>query len=142
MLAMMATGTNGGFAVIKARTKAGACPPGDGRIRTARPPQNDGAKHRIDGDRCCKNADSDDRRILKKCCGHAGAEADESAHRKIKIVDRHDQHLRDGRKCNRHRQIEQQVHAGIAHGPRLHVEDRNQQEGQRRGGNDKAKGVG
>ncbi len=39
ILATIAIGTKGGFAVINVRMKAGAWPPGEGRMSTARPPQ-------------------------------------------------------------------------------------------------------
>ncbi|MNL61272.1 hypothetical protein D3C87_1851780 [compost metagenome] len=39
MLATIAIGTSGGLAVISQRAQVGAVPPGEGRIRTASPPQ-------------------------------------------------------------------------------------------------------
>ncbi|MNX94470.1 hypothetical protein D3C86_1267010 [compost metagenome] len=103
---------------------------------------DDGAKQRINRNRTGKDRNAEQWRGLQEGGGDTGAEADEGAHRQIKIVDGHDQHLRNGGKRNRYRQIEQQVEAGIAHGARLHVEYGGEQEGERGGGNDEAKGAG
>ncbi|MND78608.1 hypothetical protein D3C80_703230 [compost metagenome] len=87
---------------------------------------DDGTQCRIGCDSCCKDQNTDQGRCVEICRSHTDHEAHEGSHREIKIIDRHDEHLRDCCECNWYCQIEQQVEAGIAHGTRLHVENSSQ----------------
>ncbi len=89
---------------------------------------DDCTQGRIGGNGCGQDQNADDRISVEISSGHTDHEAHKGPHRKIKVVDRHDEHLRNRSECNRHRQIEQEIEAGIAHGAGLHVEDSGQQQ--------------
>ncbi len=89
------------------------------------------AERRISRDCDGEDQHPDDRSGVKIGGGDADHEAHEGAHRKIEVVDGHDQHLCDGCQCDRDGKIEQEVQPGVAHGTRLHVEDGGQKQDKR-----------
>ena len=60
-------------------------------------------------------SDAEQRRVVQPGRGDAGDEADEGADREVEVVDAEQEHLRDGGERDRHREVEQQVEAEIAH---------------------------
>ncbi len=80
----------------------------------------------IDQNAACQRRHPEQRLFGEPGGGDAGDEPDIGAERQVEIVYGDDEHLGDGRKGDRQREIEQQVKADIAHGARLQPEYRQQ----------------
>ena len=80
-----------------------------------------------------KRRDPEQRLVGEPGRADAGDEADIGTERQVEVVHGDDEHLGDGRKRDRQREIEQEVEADIAHRARLHPEhsEQDDDEGQR-----------
>ncbi len=85
----------------------------------------------IGGDAGRQQQDAEQRLVHHPGAGDAGHQPDEGADREIEVVDRQDEHLRDGGEGDRHRVFQHQVEAAIAHGAVVEDEDGDQHSRQR-----------
>ena len=90
-----------------------------------------GPERRVDEHTGQQGRGTQQRCLRQPCSPDTGNETDIGTDPQVQIVNGDHAHLGNGRKGDGQRQIQEQFQAGVTHGPRLEVEDRQQQNRQR-----------